>query len=280
MSLSESIKNKYTQVKGALKAAIFSKNKSIIRISDFSKKSTLSKIVTFSIVNMLVVIPYILWFSAAGKLMFGLPLVLVSFAFSLVLANVLFFGSMKVLSSLFGLFNKKKDTALDFNASTNEPTKEEPVYYERTFIGKIKEFFIATGSIATSFLPFILMTNLAIFLYYIHNINYLNMDISFFANPLNYLRVDSVILIFMTTLATGSVYGIRLLAFLKRVLSRAMSAQKPEEVQQEQNNGEPYKAKRFIPGEEFIPSLSKEFKKEHGIEAYQEMKTTQEVKKN
>ena len=278
MSLSESIKNKYTQVKSTLKAAIFSKNKSIIRISEFSKKSTFSKILTFSTVNMLVVIPYIFWFSATGKLMFGLPLVLIFFAFSLFFANLLFFGGLKLISSIINLFKKKKDNALDFNASKNEPTKEEPQYYENTFMGKIKEFFIATGSIATSFLPFILMTNFAFISYYFHNFNYLNIDISFLANPLNYLRIDSVILIFMTTLATGSVYGIRFLAFLKRVLFRAKAAQENQEVYH--NNAEPYKAKRAIPSEEFIPSLSAEFKKTHEIHAYEEMKSPQEIKKS
>lgn len=283
MDLTQTIKNKYNQIKHSLKEAIFSKNKSIIRISYFGNKSMIKKILTFTGVNLFVLVPYMVWFATASKFAFSIPLIIVSFTSVLLLANTLFFAGVKIITSLSSLFNKKKieTTSVLINPQSNQEPEIKAEYFENGLIGKIKEFFVATGSVATSFLPFILFTNLMLFSYFLQSYNILHMDMSFFSNPLNYLKIDSVILIFLTTLTTGSIYGIRFVSFLKKVIIRALRAKKDTEDTSKLavSNGEDYKSQRGFPIEDFIPSLSKEFKKANGINVYEEMKATQDVKK-
>lgn len=286
MDLTKTIINKYGQIKESLKEAIFSKNKSIIHISDFSKKSMIKKILIFTSVNLFVLIPYVFWFATASKFAFSIPLIIVSFTSVLLLSNTLFFTSAKIISSLINLFSnnkaKKEITPVLINPQASQDVVLETEYFEKGFIGKIKEFFVATASVATSFLPFILFTNLLLFSYFLQSYNLFRIDMSFFSNPLNYLRIDSVILLFLTTLTTGSIYGLKLISFLKKVFIKALIAKKETDNTSKdlKSNAQDYKSQRGFPIEEFIPSLSKEFKKDNGINAYEEMKATQEFKKN
>lgn len=273
------IKNKYNHVKNYLKESIFSKNKSILCISDFSKKSTIKKILTFTSVNLFVLLPYILWVSSSNRISISIPLLITSFTSVLLLSNTLFFTTTKIISSLLHTFRPKVSVTDSLLKKSTDNLEIKAQYFEKGFMGRIKEFFIATGSVATSFIPFIVLTNIILLSYFIQHSHLLSMDKSFFTNPINYLRIDGVILIFLTTLTTGSIYSFRALSFFKKVLLKALKAKKDTEENKNDpslNNNSP--SQKIFPVEEFIPSLSQEFKKSHDINIYNEIKTHQDTK--
>lgn len=280
MSITDSIKNKYHQIKDSLRSSLFSKNKSILRISEFSKKSTVKKILTFTAINMFICIPYFIWFGSIGKLNLWLTMIIPSFAFVFLLSNSLFFGAIKFFSFLFRKRNKAKEE-VPLIINWNEPQKDTvaPEYFGKNFIGRIKEILMATGSVATTFIPFILLTNVMLVMYYLNQQTYFGIDSHFFSNIYNYLRIDSMLMVLFTTLTTTSIYGVKFVLFMKRVLSKALSAQK-NTTSAVVDNTPAYAPKRALPIEEFVPSLSKEFRKNHNINASEELRANADIKKD
>lgn len=272
MSLTTKIKEKYNTLKESLKETLFSKNKSIICISEFSKKSTFKKIITFTSVNLFILVPYIVWFATESHFVTNIPLIIASFLLVFSLANTLFFLGAKFLNILFSRFIKTKSETDLLLLKSAENLEIKPEYFNDGIIGKIKEFFIATGSIATSFIPFILFTNIILLFSLSHS------DTAFFSNPINYLKIDSIILLFLTTLTTSSIYGLRFLSFIQKTIFQSFTKEKSKEnIINPEDSKQPLKS---FPIEEFIPSLSKEFKKSNDINIYSEMKSTQELKNN
>lgn len=270
MDLTKTIKEKYNKLKESLKETIFSKNKSIIRISEFSKKSTLKKILTVTSVNLFILIPYIIFLSAANNFASTIPLIITSFLFVFLLSNTLFFVGSKLITSFFSRFKQSKSETDLLLMKSTETLEVKSEYFEDSFIGKIKEFFMAVGSVATSFIPFIFFTNL-ILLFSISKI-----DTAFFSNPVNYLKIDGIILLFLTTLTTSSIYGLRLLSFIKKIILKSLNKEKNQEnIVSPEESKQP---KKSFPIEEFIPSLSKEFRKSNDINIYAEMKAPQDLK--
>lgn len=285
MSLTDSIKNKVSSLKESLKAAIFSKNKSIIRISEFSKKSILTKVLTFTAVNMFIVIPYFIWFASIGNLLPWLTMIIPTFFFGFFISNALFFGTSKIISSLFSLFKKKESKEVPLIINWNEPQKEQfqAEYFPKGFMNRIREFFITAGSVATSFVPFLIVMNIVLFLNSLTHSVIFDVDFAMFSNAFNYLKIDSVLLVLFTTLTVASIYSVRALNLLKRIFMRALAAQKTKhntQIVTSQTSGDSYKSQRSFPVEEFIPSLSKEFRKTHHIQAYEEAKAPIDIKKD
>lgn len=280
MSITNSIKNKYDRIKNSLRSSLFSKNKSVVRISEFNKKSTVKKILTFTAINMFITIPYFVWFGSIGKLDLWLTMIIPSFAFVFLLTNSLFFGAIKTFSYLFKRRNKNKEE-VPLIINWNEPQKDtvEPQYFEKTFIGRIKEMLMATASVATTFIPFLIMTNIILVLYYLNHQTYFGIDANFFSHIVNYLKIDSTLMVLFTTLTTGSIYGVKFLLFMKRVLAKALAAQKHNKTENIDNTPA-YTPKRSLPVEDFMPSLSQEFRKHHNINAQEELKAKVELKKD
>lgn len=285
MSLTDSIKNKVSSLKESLKAAIFSKNKSIIRISEFSKKSILTKALTFTAVNMFVVIPYFIWFASVGNLLPWLTMIVPTFLFGFFISNALFFGTGKFISSLFSIFKKKESKEVPLIINWNEPQKEQipAEYFPKGFMNRIREFFIASGSVATSFVPFLFVMNIVLFINSLTHAVTFDLGFGVFSSFFNYLKIDSVLLVLFTTLTLFSIYGVRALRLLKRVLIRALAAQKGKnntQITTPQSGGESYTPQRSFPVEDFIPSLSSEFRKTHNVQVYEEAKAPIDIKKD
>lgn len=280
MSITTSIKNKYHQIKDSLRASVFSKNKSILRVSQFNKKSTVKKILTFTAINMFICIPYFIWFGSVGRLNLWLTTIIPSFAFVFLLSNSLFFGGMKTFSFLFKKRNKtQQDVPLIINWNETKLDQVAPEYFDKSFIGRIKEVLMATGSVATTFIPFLLLTNVLLVIYYLNQKTYFGIDTNFFSDFYNYLKIDSTLMVLFTTLTTGSIYGVKWLLFFKRVISRALSAQKQNN-HSAIDNVQAYSPKRALPVEDFVPSLSQEFRKHHNINATEELKAKVDIKKD
>lgn len=285
MNLTDSIKNKFSSLKESLKSSIFSKNKSIIRVSEFSKQSTFKKIISFTAVNMFVIFPYLFWFAYFGHVFSWMTMIVPTFLFGFLVSNSLFFGAGKILSSFWSLFKKKepKQDSLIINWNDNQTQQSQPEYFPKGFIGKIKEFFTAVGSVACSFIPFLFVMNIVLFFNSLIHSVVIDVGFASFSGFFNYLKIDSVLLLLFTTLTVSSIYGFKLLSFLKRVLLKALSAQKNKEnnhAENQQPSTENYKPQRSFPVEEFIPSLNKDFRKNHNIDSYQEVKPSIELKKD
>lgn len=279
MSITDSIKNKYHQLKDSLRSSLFSKNKSILRISQFSKKSTIKKILTFTGINMFICIPYFIWFGSIGKIDLWLSMIIPSFAFVFLLSNTLFFSTVKFFSFIFKKKNQTKEVPLIID--WKEPVKDTvtPEYFDKSFMGRIKESLMAIGSVATTFIPFILLTNVMLVMYYLNQQTYFGVDSQFFSNFYNYLRIDSMLMVLFTTLTTASIYGVKFLLFLNRVLAKALSAQKNTVTSSDIAASPAYTPKRSLPVEDFIPSLSQEFRKHHNINATENLHANADIKK-
>lgn len=264
MAIIEKIKNNYDKIKNSIKESIFSKNKSIIRFSEFNKKSTIHKISITTFVNMLFALPAVIIFSTPDINGIHHALQSLSTFFSVFLfANLLTFSGIKLISYLIQKYKDKFFPKFQpaFTVKEDE-TKAE--YFGSGFINRIKEFFVSTFSVAASFIPFLLLATIAISLF-----NIVEGGLSSF-NFLSLIELDAILLITLTTVTSLTIYSFKGLLCLKDKLFKILN--KKDEELKETKQEESYVPKRAFPAEEFAVSLHNDFKKSNDINAYEELK--------
>lgn len=264
MAIIEKFKNTYDKVKSSIKESIFSKNKSIIRFSEFNKKSFLKKISITTFINMLFTLPFVILFSTpdfsgfqhASQFLFSFfSVFFISNLFGYSLLNLISFGFEKFKNKFFPKFQP---------AFTVKDDEIKPEYFPSGIMNRIREFFISTFSIATSFIPFLFLATLVLAITGIGDDNFSTF------NFLSILELDAIMLVTLTTITSLTTYSFKSLFYLKNKLNSFINRKK--ENLEENKKEEPYVPKRSFPAEEFAVSLHQDFKKSNDINAYEELK--------
>jgi hypothetical protein len=110
--------------------------------------------------------------------------------------------------------------------------------------------------------------NLVLFFNTLTNSVVFDLGFASFSNIFNYLKIDGLLLLLFTTLTTMGIYSIKFFLFLKKIVQKALTAQKiqKEQSSSEKQNSDSYKPQRSFPVEDFIPSLNQDFKKNNNIQ--------------
>ena len=270
MAIIDKVKNTYQKIKSSIKESIFSKNKSLIRFSEFNKKPFSQKVLLTTFINMLFTVPFVILFSTPdfSGLQYALQFMF-SFFSVFMIANIFTFSGLK----LFSLFYKKLKNKIspEFQpAFTVKDDESKPEYFPKGFMNRIKEFFISTFSIAASFIPFLILVTIILSFFGIES------NLSTF-NFSSILELDAIMLITLTTVTSLTTYSFTTLFLLKDKLLKLIQKKKEEQKDNKQEE-EPYIPKRAFPAEEFAVSLHQDFKKSHDINAYEELKVmTKEI---
>lgn len=257
MDITETIKNKYHKIKSSLKEALFSKNKSVANISYFGKQSLSKKIITSFRINLFFLVPFGFFFlSSVYSVLFVLSAFIVS--------NAIFWSSTHFIRYLIKKFRKTPPTENIVFGGTAEPS---PIYFENTFIGKIKEFFMAAGSVTISFLPYMATMNILLLAVYISK---------YFFFGVNNTEVYQFLLVMMPyvymlliSLSMIGIYTFKMSSSIHSILTKYLIKQKTETFIK-MNNKQENAVKKSFPVEEFIPSLSNEFRNQHNVDFYKE----------